>query len=351
MKNTPQDASQKMIRLWLFVGMVMVAIQVMIGGITRITESGLSITEWNPILGFLPPLNENAWLQEFEKYQSTDQFKYIKSSLLLSEFKFIFFWEWFHRNWARLIGFVFLFPFLYFIISKKIKRTEIGKYSILFLLGFLQAFLGWIMVKSGLKKGMLFVDTVFLTLHFIVAIGILIYIVYLIRQKGQTVFYSVSKKFYRQTQLLILFLSIQLIYGGFMSGLKAANFASTWPTINGEWMPLKAMWKDIGYFNFIYNPFMTHFIHRTLAYIILAFICFWIYQMYRQKIKHNFSPWSFLILSVIVIQITLGVITVLVSPDYRVMRWIAVLHQLFGMSLFALVMWVFYSLKFSSTPK
>ena len=131
-----QQRSQRQIATWLLIGVAMIIIQVLIGGITRLTESGLSITEWKPITGTLPPMNDAAWQSEFDKYKVTDQFKYVHQHFSLAEFKFIFFWEWFHRTWARLLGLVFLFGFVYFLITKKfnkgmIKPIKLTQYGIL----------------------------------------------------------------------------------------------------------------------------------------------------------------------------------------------------------------------------
>ena len=150
MENLKQQQAQKQIAIWLLIGVGMIIIQVLIGGITRLTESGLSITEWKPITGTLPPLNDAAWQAEFDKYKVTDQFKYVHQYFSLSEFKFIFFWEWFHRTWARLMGLVFLAGFIYFLVTKKFNKGMIRPMIILFLLGGVQGFIGWFMVKSGL---------------------------------------------------------------------------------------------------------------------------------------------------------------------------------------------------------
>jgi cytochrome c oxidase assembly protein subunit 15 len=142
MDNLKQRDASKQIATWLLIGVGMIMIQVLLGGITRLTESGLSITEWEPITGTLPPLNDVAWQAEFDKYKVTDQFKYVHQYFSLSEFKSIFFWEWFHRTWARLMGLVFLSGFIYFLVRKKFSRGMIRPMVILFLLGALQGLIG-----------------------------------------------------------------------------------------------------------------------------------------------------------------------------------------------------------------
>ena len=150
MQNELIQKNNRQVAIWLLIGVGMIIIQVLLGGITQLTESGLSITEWKPISGALPPLNDTAWQAEFDKYKLTDQFKYVHKSFSLSDFKFIFFWEWFHRQWARLMGMVFIAGFIYFLARKKFNKRMIRPMIILFLLGALQGAIGWIMVKSGL---------------------------------------------------------------------------------------------------------------------------------------------------------------------------------------------------------
>ncbi len=223
---------------WLLIGVFMIMVQVLIGGITRLTESGLSITEWKPITGALPPLTEAQWAEEFEKYRTTDQFQYVHRSFDMGDFKFIYFWEWSHRLWARFMGLVFLTGFTYFIFRKKLTRNMIAPLVALFILGGLQGAIGWIMVKSGLVPEKYYVGHVELTTHFIAAVLLLCY----------TLWFAVSLKpsFDNKVRnnalknllhlLTVLFL-IQFMYGGFMAGMKAAATAPTWPDINGDMIP------------------------------------------------------------------------------------------------------------------
>src|SRR5436190_6281238 len=233
-----EDRAQRQIATWLLIGVGMIIIQVLLGGITRLTESGLSITEWKPVIKVLPPLNDAAWQAEFDKYKVTDQFKYVHQHFSLSEFKSIFFWEWFHRTWARLMGLVFLLGFIYFLVKKKFNKGMIQPMIILFLLGGLQGFIGWFMVKSGLVPEKYFVGHVELTTHFIAALGLLCYTLWfalsLIIKPEQKIVNDPVRNF---LLLILVVLFFQLIYGGFMAGLRAAITAPTWPDINGSMMP------------------------------------------------------------------------------------------------------------------
>src|ERR1700694_3116267 len=144
--------SSRPVAIWLLTGLGMIIVQVLLGGVTRLTGSGLSITEWKPVMGALPPMNEQDWNTAFEKYKQIAQFKYLNSYFTLHDFKFIFFWEWFHRLWARLIVVVFLVPFIIFLFQRRFKKEMIRPMIILFLLGALQGLVGWIMVLSGLEN-------------------------------------------------------------------------------------------------------------------------------------------------------------------------------------------------------
>ena len=170
-----QKSGSRAVAFWLLTGVGMIMVQVLLGGITRLTGSGLSITEWKPILGAFPPMNELDWVAAFDKYKEIGQFKHINFDFTLSDFKFIYFWEWFHRVWARLIGLVFLVPFIYFIRKKKISNEMVIPMIILFLLGALQGALGWIMVKSGLNEEDIYVSHIRLAIHFMAALGLLWY--------------------------------------------------------------------------------------------------------------------------------------------------------------------------------
>ena len=162
-----QDKKSRAVANWLILGVAMTIVQIALGGITRLTGSGLSITEWDVVTGTLPPLNQAAWLALFEKYKTTPQFQLLNFDFTIDNFKFIFFWEWFHRLWARTIGLVFAFGFIYFIVKKYFQPSMIRPLVVLFLLGALQGAIGWIMVASGLEGDAVYVKPTRLALHFI----------------------------------------------------------------------------------------------------------------------------------------------------------------------------------------
>ena len=338
MDNLKQQQAQKQIATWLLIGVGMIIIQVLLGGITRLPESGLSITEWKPITGALPPLNHAAWQAEFDKYKGTDQFKYVHQYFSLSEFKFIFFWEWFHRTWARLMGLVFLAGFIYFAAAKKFNKGMIRPMVILFLLGGVQGFIGWFMVKSGLVPEKYFVGHVELTTHFIAALGLLCYTLWFALSmliKKQQLVIDVKLKNFLLAILAVLF--FQLIYGGFMAGLRAAVTAPTWPDINGSMVPTGMSELSPFTANLVNNPLAVHFIHRGLAYLLVILISIWWFN--SKKVSGNilFSRLRLAVILLVITQATLGILTVLNATNANHLVVFGVLHQFTAMMLLMVI--------------
>ena len=319
---------------WLIIGVFMIMIQVVLGGITRLTGSGLSITEWEPLIkGMLPPANELQWQAAFEKYKQIGQYKHINFDFSIEDFKFIFFWEWFHRLWARLIGFVFIIPFFYFIYKKKIGREMVIPMVILFLLGILQAAIGWLMVKSGLNVNDVRVSHIRLSIHFIAAFILLCYTFWfalsLMVPPGQR---TSNASISRLTIIILCLLGVQLMYGAFMAGLKAGSAAATWPTINGEWWPAGINQKQ-GIDNLVSNPITVQFIHRMLAYSLVIFILYWYVKVSKLQSKEWLNNAKKFPLLIVLIQVILGVVTVLQSPVPSNLLWWGVAHQFVAMLL------------------
>src|SRR6516225_5451989 len=173
--NPSSRSTFRPVALWVYAGVIMLLIQVILGGITRLTGSGLSITEWNVVTGALPPINHAQWMDAFDKYRQTPQFRLINSDFTLSNYKFIFFWEWFHRLWARMVGVVFLVGFAWLLWKRKLQQWMIRPLVILFLLGAMQGVIGWIMVASGLTGDAIYVEPTRLALHFLFALALVCY--------------------------------------------------------------------------------------------------------------------------------------------------------------------------------
>ena len=342
MSTTNLQRSSRPVAIWLLTGIVMLMIQVLLGGITRLTGSGLSITEWKPIIGALPPMNDADWNIAFEKYKQIAQFKKLNSSFDLSDFKSIYFWEWFHRLWARLIAVAFIIPFVFFIAKKKFKKEMINPMIILFLLGVLQGLVGWIMVMSGLENSeLLYVSHYKLAIHFILALILICYTLWfalsLIVPKEKIIADSRIRKF--NYWLIALFI-IQLIYGAFMAGLKAGPFAPTWPDINGKFFPvIDSSSPGIPIFD---NPLLVHFIHRGLAYIISILIIagWWKFRLSYPGSLFNKSTWVLPLL--VIVQLTLGILTVINSPFTNKLIWLGAAHQFVAMLLLLTLIWTIY---------
>lgn len=320
------------VAIWLLIGVGMIVVQVLLGGITRLTGSGLSITEWKPILGAIPPLNDADWQKAFQQYKQIGQFKHLNFEFTLSDFKYIYFWEWFHREWARLIALVFLIPFVYFIITKKFKKKMVRPMIILFLLGILQGLIGWIMVKSGLNDERLYVDHIRLALHFISALGLLCYTLWfalqLLWDRSQSIQSSALKKFSVRIFLLVI---VQLIFGALMAGLKGAHFATTWPTINGAWLPSSILNDRLS--TLTRDPLAVHFIHRSLAYIISIMILLWFFQAKPYATTSFLKKYISVPLILVLVQVVLGIFTVLLANNATALLWLGVAHQFTAMLL------------------
>ena len=331
-----------MVASWVLIGVVMLMIQVLLGGITRLTGSGLSITEWKPILGALPPMNDANWNEAFDKYKQIAQYKQLNAYFTLSDFKSIYFWEWLHRLWARLIAVAFAIPFIIFLIQKRFKKEMINPLIILFLLGALNGLVGWIMVKSGLEDSpLIYVSHYKLAIHFILAMGIICYALWFALQllvpKEKIIFNGGIKNFYL---LLIVLLAMQLIYGAFMGGLKAGPYAPTWPDINGAFFPdYRQFPSNIALFD---NPYIVHFIHRCLAYIlfIAVIVGWWKYRLSYPSSLLNKTNW--IIPALTWLQVLLGIITTLNSPYTKKLVWLGTLHQFAAMLLLLSLIWTIY---------
>ncbi len=329
-----QNHKRRAVAWWLIAGVIMIIVQTLLGGVTRLTGSGLSITKWNPIFGILPPLNAKQWNDAFDGYKQIGQFKYMNSGYTLEDFKGIFFWEWLHRFWARMLGIVFLVGFVYFLVRRYFDRQMIRPFIILFLLGALQGLIGWVMVASGLNDSHLYVDHIKLALHFVSAMVLACYTLWfalqlLIPEERRTT----NRNLNTYTLLIIIVLFVQLTYGAFMAGLKAAMAAATWPTINGMWLP-----DTLARNSLISDKLNVHFIHRAIAYILLVLLTVWFFTVRRahgSSLLNKTMWWPFIL---VLLQVTLGITTLLMAPTmvpghFGTFEILAVSHQLVAMFL------------------
>jgi heme a synthase len=350
MNQLKEAARSRPVAIWIMIGVGMLLVQVILGGITRLTGSGLSITEWNVVTKVLLPLNEQQWMSEFDKYRQTSQYQYLNTHFTLSDFKFIFFWEWFHRLWAKLIAVAFLIPFVIFIFQKRIGRKMIRPLILLFLLGALQGVIGWIMVMSGLTGDAVYVKPTRLALHFVFALGLIAYAFWVgLKWKSPSpgIHYPKLKSL---TISIIVVVFIQLIFGALMAGHKAALAAPTWPTINGDVVPADLFRERPLLLNLIDNTITIHFIHRGLAYILLLLVAIWTAYAFRLRQPISvFARTRYLPSILITLQVLLGIFSLLTSPtivpnNWGSFEWLALLHQVVGMIFLLSLVGILYFL-------
>jgi cytochrome c oxidase assembly protein subunit 15 len=344
----------------------MLTIQVILGGITRLTGSGLSITHWDVATGILPPLDAAQWQQAFDGYKQTPQFQILNSDFTLAEYKFIFFWEWFHRLWARLVGVVFLVGFAWLLSKRRLQPWMIRPLVILFLLGALQGVIGWIMVASGLTGDAIYVEPTRLALHFIFALGLIVYAFWfalllsvpdekrLLRMSPAPMTIAENKfaagitVLRRWTIALLTVLFFQLVYGALMAGHKAANVAPTWPDINGSWIPDSVFSQHPLLRDLAGNRITVQFVHRNLAYLLfIGVICWTVAAARLSPIPAYFRRLRWAPLAVISLQVLLGISSLLTSPAIIPHRWVAFdwfaqLHQATGLLFLLLMIGILY---------
>ena len=314
--------------IWLWTLLVSLVSLILVGGWTRLTDSGLSIVEWKPITGMIPPLNPEGWIAEFEKYKSIPEFKLVNFAITMEEFKFIYWWEWGHRQLARFIGLLWLVGFLIFWIRKQIPERWTFYFFGIGLLGALQAFLGWWMVSSGLDGQVVDVFSYRLAIHLTMAFIILALIFWAIlfhSESSVKIFESrrYRNKFSVNVLMGLGFLSyIQLALGALVAGIDAGRSYNDWPLMNGNWVPVDLFEYEPFLTNFFENAGLVQFNHRLTAYLLFfaVSIIWWTNRKspyYKVRVASNY------LMTIVVVQMLLGVITVLYSAPLS----LASLHQ------------------------
>ncbi len=323
-------AHRKGVIRWLFTGMFLVFVMILIGGITRLTESGLSITEWKVVTGSVPPLTQEKWEEEFQKYQQSPEFIHKNFDFTLQDFKGIYWWEWIHRQIGRIIGVVFIIPFLYFYSKKAFTAKAQKRLLFILILGGFQGFLGWYMVSSGLQYEPR-VSHFRLAMHLCAALLTISLIWWLILdiKSEEKAFYKPSKlteSYKKLIYVFFAFLAIQIVYGAFVAGLDAGLFYNTWPKMGDEWVATgvfggKPLYENLYQSNAIST---IQFMHRTIAIVVasLVFALWWSARKLNLNKQENNLVTAMLIM--VCVQFLLGIFTLL----YGVPIWLGVAHQI-----------------------
>lgn len=324
--NEIPSQGKKPILIWLYTGMIMIIIMIMIGGITRLTHSGLSMVDWKPIMGSIPPLSEAEWEASFEKYKAFPEYQVVNYDMELHEYKEIFFWEYLHRLWGRIMGVVFIIPFIIFWKKGYLPSPWFKRFIWIVIGGGLVGALGWFMVVSGLKDRPS-VSHYRLAIHLIAAFTLIAYIYW---QSLKVKFGERTKDNLKSTWInaLIILAYIQIIYGAFVAGLKAGLIHNTWPDMDGAFIHENTFVLSPFWENLVQHQSGVQFIHRSIAYILLIAIFvfgikYWKKISDRMDQSIRFSIW------LLIIQFSLGVITLLL----KVPIVLGVIHQVVAIFL------------------
>jgi len=332
--------ADRAVGIWLFCIAALIAMMVVVGGLTRLTGSGLSITEWQPVTGVIPPLSQADWQAEFAKYQGTPQYELLNRGMGLAAFKDIYLWEWTHRLLGRFLGFVFLVPFLAFLWQRRIDGRIASRLGVIFLLGAAQGALGWWMVQSGLTDGRVLVSQYRLAAHLGLATILFGYVFWTALEIAGAP--RVARPVTAGNRIAAFGLAglvfVQMLLGAFMAGIHAGLAFNTWPSYAGRWVPLGLFNLSPWWRNHFENHAMVHFQHRMVGYLvaIVAAVLFWRLKNAGRSARIA----SIHVAALLALQITFGVVTVVTSVALAP----AALHQICALALFASALWWAYTI-------
>lgn len=347
--NPISGSPNKSMIYWLLTGCLIIYIMVVVGCLTRLTHSGLSITDWS-FMGSVPPLNEHMWQERFEKYQQSPEYKMVNYTMTLQEFKPIFMWEYVHRMIGRTMMWVFAIGFVYFLIKKKITKKMWPQFALLFFMGAMQAVIGWWMVYSGLQKQPA-VSHYRLATHLMSAFTLFAFTFWFAlrliypRENAEQ---SEGSKLKTTVVVFFAILILQIIYGAFTAGyvegnsskIRPGHIFNTWPKMGDEWVPEQVTMKEGLMANVLENPAGIQFMHRTIAFIVVAFICWIWFRSNKLKLTRQQNFGITLLIYGVTIQFLLGVFTLL----YQVPVVLGALHQTGAFFLFASCIYLLYHL-------
>ncbi len=338
----------RLVLYWMVLGLVMIFLQITIGGVTRLTGSGLSITKWDIVMGTIPPLNAEAWEAAFELYRETPQYQRINAGMSLRDFKFIYFWEYLHRLWARLMGIIFIVPFIIFLRKKWIDPVLIRMLLIVVLLAGLVGVFGWIMVASGLIDRP-WVNAYKLSIHLSLALVVYGYLFWTFLRAINPGVDLLNSGLYPAVRLFLVLLCMQIFLGGLMSGLKAALVYPTWPDLGGSWIPdillNRDAWNVDNFVDYESSPFLSALVqslHRLIGYLLLINGLYIFFRMIASKSTRLFKGLPWVLISLLIIQIMLGV-SVLIQSIGTIPVLYGVLHQAVAILLLTMAIYLFYS--------
>ena len=336
---TYEHKIDKFFYYWLIFTFFLVLFMIVVGGLTRLTNSGLSITEWELLTGVLPPLNQEDWTKYFSLYKKIPQYELINKNMTLGEFKIIFYWEYFHRFLGRVIGLFVLVPLIFFAINKKINNKYLFYSYLVFFLVLLQGLVGWYMVKSGLVNNIT-VSHYRLAIHLTLAFFIIsiIFWTFLNYKKNTKFNFFINKKINYIFYFLFFLLILQVVFGAFVSGLDAGKLYQTWPLMNYTYFPEDVYIKSITDLLNFDNHALVQFYHRNLAYLISFFILITGFVIYKKKITKLFKSY-YLVFILLILQIVLGILTLISGLNI----YLALAHQLFSLLLSLSLINLYYS--------
>ena len=326
--NINSSSSKRALKMWLSILFVLVSGMIVVGGLTRLTDSGLSITEWKPFLGALPPLSLEMWQLEFDKYKMIPEYQIQNKSMSLEDFKIIYWWEWGHRQLGRIVGVIWLVGFIWLYFTKKLDKLWITRVGVLGVLGGLQGFIGWWMVSSGLTGRMVDVASYRLAIHLGLAFLIISLITWYILQTNKDDQEKLRSRRAREGQLLLLvnillvLVFSQILLGALVAGIDAGRGYTDWPLMNGEVFPSESFAYSPFFINFTENPALVQFNHRILGYLTMIY-AFYVWWKCRSSSFKRTSRLANLVLGIIFLQMLMGIITILYAAP---MGW-ALLHQ------------------------
>ena len=333
------------IRAWLMVIFALVMLMIAVGGMTRLTDSGLSITEWRPVTGALPPMSEEVWAEEFEKYRTIPEYQLQNKGMSLEEFKFIYWWEWGHRQLGRVIGLVWALGFVGFLVAKKIPTGWTGRLLGLGALGGLQGAIGWWMVSSGLEGTMLDVASYRLATHLglaFVILGLIAWYVFLLSRSEAELMQARrgrEAKLFSMSTGMMHFAFLQILLGALVAGIDAGRAFPTWPDMNGQFFPADAFYVPDGnggslpiWHAFFENPGLVQFMHRMAGYLLFAFaVVTW---LKGRKSAHGTTRFTFNVMMLMMaVQVGLGIMAAITAAQMHV----AITHQVGAVVLWVLI--------------